>query len=118
MPSLFRASIHAIRTSPAVPATIVGKPLSTPGIAADTLTCVDQLAPFVVEEEKYIRSEPPFAEPAFHSAYSAPAASEANAICGPRKPVSQFSASHEGGAPETSSSTVVHVRPPSADRLT
>src|SRR5436305_15218961 len=65
-----------------------------------------------------MRSAPPCTAPAFHNAYSAPAASEAKAICGPRYPAWQSSSVQSGGALDTSSVTVFHVRPLSADRLT
>src|SRR5450631_1786602 len=107
-----------MRTSPDAPAIIAGKACSTPCAAFDTLVRSDQLAPPVVEDEKYTRSGPPFAPPAFHSAYRAPAASDARAICAPRYPVWQLCASQLGGALDTSSSRLPHVRPPSDERLT
>ena len=54
-----------MRTSPAEPAVIAGKHASVP--PADTAVRADQLDPAVVDDEKNMRSGPPFDAPAFHN---------------------------------------------------
>src|ERR1700692_4962713 len=107
-----------MRTSPADPAVMAGKECSTLLAAEDTSAFADQLAPPVVEEEKYMCSGARLAVPAFHSAKTFPAASEARATCAPRNSAWHACAEQSGGALETSSRTVFQLRPASADRLT
>src|SRR5262245_871618 len=109
-----------MRTSPAGPATMAGNAWATPAGAVETSCFADHVSPPSVERANQIRSGASLvpAAPAFQSAYSVPASSEAMVAWAPRYAQPHRSAEQSGGEPEISSSLSDQVEPPSRDELT